>query len=117
MARLVADAAAYLQLTKPRVVALIVFTAVVGMFLAVPGMPPASALVFGTLGIGLAASSAAGEGPSGFSFEASLMESRMPRSRMASMAWSGSMCTGGRVSRWPCSLIVGDGFGWRFASR
>jgi len=41
------------------VVALIVFTAVVGMFLAVPGWPPFSALIGGTLGIGLAASAAA----------------------------------------------------------
>ena len=49
----------YLELCKPRVVTLIVFTAVVGMFLAVPGWPPVNALVFGTLGIGLAASSAA----------------------------------------------------------
>jgi len=49
----------YLALTKPRVVSLIVFTAVVGMFLAVPGLPPLSALVWGTLGIGLAAASAA----------------------------------------------------------
>jgi protoheme IX farnesyltransferase len=49
----------YFELGKPRVVALIVFTAIVGMFLAVPGLPPAAALVFGTLGIGLAASSAA----------------------------------------------------------
>jgi protoheme IX farnesyltransferase len=49
----------YLQLCKPRVVALIVFTAVVGMFLAVPAWPPLSALLAGTLGIGLAASSAA----------------------------------------------------------
>ncbi len=49
----------YLQLCKPRVVMLIVFTAVVGMFLAVPGLPPLSALLAGTLGIGLAASSAA----------------------------------------------------------
>ena len=49
----------YVELGKPKVVALIVFTAVVGMFLAVPGLPPVSALVFGTLGIGLAASSAA----------------------------------------------------------
>ena len=30
----------YFDLTKPRVVALIVFTAIVGMFLAVPGLPP-----------------------------------------------------------------------------
>ena len=49
----------YYELGKPRVVALIVFTAVVGMFLAVPGLPPFSALAWGTIGIGLAASSAA----------------------------------------------------------
>ena len=49
----------YYELTKPRVVMLIVFTAVIGMFLAVPGLPPASALVFGTLGIALCAASAA----------------------------------------------------------
>jgi protoheme IX farnesyltransferase len=49
----------YLELCKPRVVVLIVFTAVVGMFLAVPGWPPLIAFLAGTLGIGLAASSAA----------------------------------------------------------
>ncbi len=49
----------YYELGKPKVVALIVFTAVVGMFLAVPGLPPLSALLYGTLGIGFAASSAA----------------------------------------------------------
>ena len=49
----------YYELGKPRVVALIVFTAIVGMFLAVPGLPPAGPFVFGALGIGLAASSAA----------------------------------------------------------
>ena len=49
----------YYELTKPRVVMLIVFTAVVGMFLSVPGWPALTALVCGTLGIGLAASSAA----------------------------------------------------------
>ena len=49
----------YLELCKPRVVTLIVFTAVVGMFLAVPGWPPPIASLAGTLGIGLAASSAA----------------------------------------------------------
>ena len=49
----------YFELTKPRVVALIVFTAVIGMFMAVPGLPPWRALVFGNLGIWLAASSAA----------------------------------------------------------
>ena len=53
------------QLTKPRVVALIVFTAVIGMFLAMPApglpgfVPPWRVLVFGSLGIWLAAASAA----------------------------------------------------------
>ncbi|HMB60332.1 MAG TPA: heme o synthase [Xanthomonadales bacterium] len=49
----------YFELCKPRVVALIVFTAVVGMFLATPYLPPLNALIAGTVGIGLAASSAA----------------------------------------------------------
>ncbi len=48
-----------LRLTKPRVVSLIVFTAVIGMFLAGPGLPPLAALVFGTLGIALSAGAAA----------------------------------------------------------
>ncbi len=50
---------AYWQLTKPRVVALIVFTAVVGMLLAVPGLPPLHLMLLGSVGIWLAASSAA----------------------------------------------------------
>ncbi len=49
----------YFELCKPRVVYLIVFTAVVGMLLAVPGWPPWNAVIAGTLGIALAASSAA----------------------------------------------------------
>jgi protoheme IX farnesyltransferase len=49
----------YWQLTKPRVVALIVFTAFVGMFMAVPGLPPLQESVFGFIGIWLAAASAA----------------------------------------------------------
>ena len=49
----------YWILTKPRVVALIVFTALVGMFLAVPGLPPLRETVLGLLGIWLAAASAA----------------------------------------------------------
>jgi len=48
-----------LALTKPRVVSLIVFTAVIGMFLATPGMVPLRALLFGTLGIALVAGAAA----------------------------------------------------------
>jgi heme o synthase len=49
----------YLELTKPRVVALIVLTAVVGTLLSTPGLPPLDALVFGNLGIALAAAAAA----------------------------------------------------------
>ena len=48
-----------LRLTKPRVISLIVFTAVIGMFLAAPGLPPLGALVFGTIGIALSAGAAA----------------------------------------------------------
>src|SRR5271155_4529653 len=49
----------YLELTKPKVSLLIVFTAIVGMVLASPGMVPLPALVFGTLGIAMASGSAA----------------------------------------------------------
>ena len=49
----------YLALCKPRVVALIVFTAMVGMLLSTPGMPPLDNFFYGSLGIALAASSAA----------------------------------------------------------
>lgn len=49
----------YFELGKPRVVALIVFTAIVGMFMASPGLVPWTPLLLGTLGIALSASSAA----------------------------------------------------------
>ena len=49
----------YYELTKPRVVALIVFTAIVGTLLASPGWPPFAAMVWGNLGIALAAACAA----------------------------------------------------------
>ncbi len=49
----------YYELCKPKVVALIVFTAVVGMLLATDGIPAWQPLIFGTLGIGLAAAAAA----------------------------------------------------------
>jgi heme o synthase len=49
----------YLSLAKPKVSLLIVFTAIVGMVLASPGMVPLPALVFGTLGIAMASGSAA----------------------------------------------------------
>ncbi|MFZ9140560.1 MAG: heme o synthase [Burkholderiaceae bacterium] len=49
----------YLALTKPRVNLLIVFCAVIGMFMSVPGMVPVAPLVAGTLGITLVAGAAA----------------------------------------------------------
>ena len=49
----------FLLLTKPRVVSLIVFTAVIGMFLATPGMVPLRVLFAATLGIALVAGAAA----------------------------------------------------------
>lgn len=49
----------YYDLTKPRVVMLIVFTAIVGMLLAIPGMPDWVDVFMASLGIGLAASSGA----------------------------------------------------------
>jgi heme o synthase len=49
----------FLELTKPKVTLLIVFTAIVGMTLASPGMVPLPALLFGTLGIAMASGSAA----------------------------------------------------------
>ena len=52
-------ARAFYALTKPRVVSLIVFTAVIGMFLASPGMVRAHVLLAGTLGIALVAGGAA----------------------------------------------------------
>ena len=49
----------FYQLTKPRVVSLIVFTAVIGMFLAVPGAVPLKVLLAATVGIALVAGAAA----------------------------------------------------------
>jgi heme o synthase len=50
---------AFYALTKPRVVSLIVFTAVIGMFLAAPGMVEPQVLLAGTLGIAMVAGAAA----------------------------------------------------------
>jgi protoheme IX farnesyltransferase len=49
----------YLELTKPKVVLMITFTAIVGMLLAVDGPAPWAPLLFGTLGIAAAAASGA----------------------------------------------------------
>ncbi len=49
----------FVALAKPRVVSLIVFCAVIGMFLAVPGLPPPQRVFWATIGIALVAGSAA----------------------------------------------------------
>lgn len=49
----------YLELTKPKVVALMVLTVVIGMCLATPGIVPLDILVFGNIGIAFCAGSAA----------------------------------------------------------
>ncbi|MAS41376.1 MAG: protoheme IX farnesyltransferase [Porticoccaceae bacterium] len=49
----------YLELCKPNVVLVMIVTAVIGMFMAVPGMVPLDILVLGNLGIALCAAAAA----------------------------------------------------------
>ena len=49
----------YLELTKPKVVALMILTTVIGMCLATPGWVPMKIMIFGNLGIALCAGSAA----------------------------------------------------------
>jgi len=49
----------YIELCKPKVVLLILFTAVVGMLLSTPGLHAWDTMLFATLGIGLAAASGA----------------------------------------------------------
>lgn len=49
----------YLELTKPKVVALLMLTAIIGMFLATPGMVPWDVLLLGSLGMGMAMGAAA----------------------------------------------------------
>lgn len=49
----------FLALCKPRVTMLIVFTAMIGMFLATPGMVPLQILLAATVGIGMASGAAA----------------------------------------------------------
>lgn len=49
----------FFQLCKPRVITLIVFTAIIGMFLATPGMVPVRILLAATIGIALVSGAAA----------------------------------------------------------
>jgi heme o synthase len=54
-----ADLNSFFTLCKPRVTALIVFTAIIGMFLATPGMVPLQILFTATIGIAMASGAAA----------------------------------------------------------
>lgn len=49
----------YLELTKPRVVALMILTSVIGMLLATSGLPSWSVLIYGNMGIAFLAGAAA----------------------------------------------------------
>lgn len=57
--RLSINCRSFFLMCKPRVTALIVFTAMIGMFLATPGMPPLGLLIAATAGIALASGAAA----------------------------------------------------------
>jgi heme o synthase len=108
----------YLALTKPKVSLLIVFTAIVGMVLASPGMVPLPALVFGTLGIAMASGSAA-------TLNHILdrhIDQRMARTRRRPLAtgslrtsqalgFAGALCVGSMILLWPsvgslCALLT-----------
>jgi heme o synthase len=79
---LVATLGRYLELTKPRIVLLAAFCAMIGMFLAADGVVPWSVLVFGTAGISLLAAA-------GFVFNCMVergIDAQMSRTRARSAA-------------------------------
>src|SRR5262245_7302311 len=89
-------------LTKPRVISLIVFTAVIGMFLAAPGALPLQLAVFGAIGIALvAAAAAATNGLLGIATDAVMARTRgrpLPRGRLKPVeaaAFAGALGSGG----------------------
>ena len=86
----------YYVLTKPRVTQLAVFCAVIGMFLAVPGLPPLGKLVTATIGIWLLASAA---------FAVNCLAERELDARMARTARRAS--ASGELT--PVEILVGSG--------
>ena len=85
----------YLELTKPRVVALMILTSVIGMLLAVPGMVPLDVLLLGNLGIALCAGSAAAVNH----LVDRRIDLKMARTRNRPVAT-------GRVDLWPASFFA-----------
>jgi protoheme IX farnesyltransferase len=108
----------FLELTKPKVSLLIVFTAIVGMVLASPGMVPLSALVFGTLGIAMASGCAATlnhvldrriDREMARTRRRPLATGNLPTSQ--AVAFAGVLCVGSMVVLWPsvgilCALLT-----------
>ena len=86
----------YYALTKPRVTQLAVFCAVIGMFLAVPGLPPLPKLVAATIGIWLLA---------GAAFAVNCLVERELDARMARTARRAS--ASGELS--PTEILIGSG--------
>lgn len=72
----------YWALTKPRVTQLAIFCAVIGMFLAVPGLPPLRLVAMGTIGIWLLAGAAFAVN----SIIERTIDAKMARTRMRPMA-------------------------------
>jgi protoheme IX farnesyltransferase len=92
----------YLELCKPKVVLLMVFTAIVGMFLAVPGLVPVSVLVFASTGIALTAAAGAAfnhvldretDAAMGRTSRRPLPSGRIDR--ISALAFASVMCVGG----------------------
>lgn len=91
----------YKELTKPNVVALMILTSTIGMFMAVPGMVPLNVLILGNLGIAMCAGAAAAINH----LVDQQIDERMTRTKNRPMAK-------GRVSNFQASmfvLIVGGG--------
>lgn len=91
---------AYLALTKPRVTQLAVFCAVIGMFLASPGMVPWTVLLGGALGIGFLA---------GAAFAVNCLAEQKIDAKMQRTAWRPS--ARGDLAPWRIvlfSLVVGS---------
>jgi protoheme IX farnesyltransferase len=88
--------AQYYALTKPRVTQLAVFCAVIGMFLAVPGLPPLPKVIAATVGIWLLA---------GAAFAVNCLVERELDARMARTARRAS--ASGELS--PFEILLGSG--------